>query len=85
MVTYWLLQEPKYPNSLQELVEVIMEGRSCFRSIDIGVQLLRVGLNEWRLLELRVRVQVSESYPVVQRHQRNAEHDCKGPEVELRK
>lgn len=43
---YGFLEKSKYPYSLQEIIQIVVKIGSRFRYIHIGMELLRIGLNE---------------------------------------
>lgn len=79
------LQKSKHSDSLQKIVEIVVERGRRVGTIDIGVKFIRIRLDEGRFLQLRVRVEISEAYPVVKADSRSNKYNSKGPEIELHK
>lgn len=65
--TYRFLEKTEDADCLQKLIQIVMKGRHLFRSVNVGIQLLGVGLEQRWLLEFGVCVEVTETNPVVER------------------
>lgn len=82
-ITHWFLQEPEYPNRLQELVQIIMERGHLLRCIDVRMKSFGISFQQRWFLQIGVLIQIPEAYPIVQSHKGEDEYDGEGPEVQL--
>ena len=71
-ITYGLLQETEDSYSLQKLIEVGVERRRRLCCVNVWVQLLSVGFQQRRFLQLSIGVEVSETNPII---------ECDSPEA----
>lgn len=75
--TYRFFQEPKNTDSLQKVIQVVVESGGLVWGVHIGMELLRIRLNQGRLFELGVLIEVPETYPVIEcyraRKEKNSE------------
>ena len=76
-ITYRRLQEAKHAYRLQELIQIIVKISRLLGGVYIGVKFLRVCLDQRRLFELCVLVQISEAYPIVERNSASKEEERK--------
>ncbi len=60
-----------------------MEVGRLLGSVHVGVEFLRVCLNQGRFLQLRVLVEVTEADPVIESDSSSQKQQREGPKVEL--
>lgn len=82
-VAHRLFEKSKDPDSLEEIVQIIVKGSWRIWAVDVGVQFLCIRFYERGFLELGVHVEVAESEPIVERQGSEHEHYRERPKVEL--